>query len=223
MATYFDIVFPIHETAADYLKVTNSHVMNSIPAATYQFGPTYDTERFYRTAGGAARSDGLYGGFREYPNMDRNTIIKECMEKIPGNSLYFCNPNNQNDQYYSLQTAEDRFLHWMRHKVSLSVSINTDIPIRIFDALCSGQIPLVCSNLNGFDHIISPEDQIALPIIRFPHYDVQEIRRAYETALEYFDRDGAEGAYRRHTYAIRHHMMLKRVARMVTTIRLHFR
>lgn len=223
MAAYFDVVFPIHETSADYLKVINPHVMNSLPAATYQFGSFHETERMYRAVGASPRLDALYGGFREYPNMARNAILRECIEKIPGNVLCLRSQNATDDSYYNLPTPQDRFAQWAKHKVSLSVSINTDIPIRIFDALAAGQIPLVCSNINGFDRVVSVEDQMALPVVRFSHYDFHEIRRAYEIALERFDQGGMDGAFKRHAYAMRHHMMINRVIQMVAVLRLHFR
>ncbi|MCW2249543.1 hypothetical protein M2352_005226 [Azospirillum fermentarium] len=223
ISSYFDIVFPIHETSVDYLKTINTHVMNSLPAATYQFGSIHEMEEMYIKFGARQRSDSLYGGFREYPDMSRNFILRECIEKITENNLYLRPQNIINDKYYNLPTTEDRFAEWVNHKVSLSVSINTDIPIRIFDALSAGQIPLVCSNINGLDHIISVEDQLRLPVIRFNYYDINEIRRAYEIALKQFDQGGREGAYKRHLYAMRNHTMVNRIARMIETLRLHFR
>lgn len=211
LSALFDLVVPIHENKVNYLKSVNGLVTSAIPAACYQWSIP-EAERFFYQFLDCERSDALYGGFGSYEQSSRNILIRECISKIPNNKLFLQDPGCPNP-YFALGGIEAQFKDWSNHKVSLSASINTDIPIRIFDALVAGQIPLVASNLNGFDFFISPEAQLTLPLIRFHRPHVEEVERAYSKALALFHRAGRRGMIERHKYAIENHMMCHRILR----------
>jgi hypothetical protein len=106
----------------------------------------------------------------------------------------------------------------MEHKCSLVCALTEDIPIRILDGLLAGQIPLVPHNLNGFDRLISPKLQRELPIVRYDAYDVASVKRAWQTAIALYDRDGAAGAMRRHCFVLDSHLVEHRLIDIILSV-----
>jgi hypothetical protein len=76
----------------------------------------------------------------------------------------------------------------------------------------TGQIPLVPDDLPDFDHVIGPEIQAALPILRYRAGDVESAKAAWQKALALFDSAGAEGVRQRHKFARDRHSLAARLA-----------
>jgi hypothetical protein len=85
-----------------------------------------------------------------------------------------------------------------------------DLSTRFFDALAAGQVPIVASNILDLDRIVPPDLQARLPIIRLQDYTVPALREAHERATAAFDREGNEGAERRHRFILENHMLAHR-------------
>jgi len=213
-----DIAFPGHEVNNTYLSSANALILGSLPLSSYQWSRA-DATSFYRRYEAVVRSDALYGGFRYYYGMNRNSLIRQCTAKIHPNTLYLRGHAvpPEEDRYYNL-TDEQRFRDWMGHKVCLQLPIFHDITARIFDSLLSGQIPIIPHDLAAFDHIVPLAVQKALPIIKFAATSVEEIDRAFRFALQRFDEDGVEGARRRHQYCVDNHMLISTVAQAISSI-----
>ena len=207
-----DVMVPMHECGADYLKVFCDHVFSAVPSACAQWGgPRFVTE-VYRDHAAVARSDRLYGGFVEYPGFRRNDFIRQCMAQIPDHALVLRPPSQIRDiQHFGVATRRDRLVEWMGFKCSLVCALSEDIPFRLFDGLVAGQIPLVPYTVHGFDWLVSPALQAELPIVRYDVFDVGSTVAAWHKAIALFDRDGAAGAARRHRFAVEHHLMKHRV------------
>lgn len=219
MALLADLVFPMHETVNDYLKIFNDHVFSAVPAATAQWGGPDSVHELYLKYAQAPRSNRLYGGFVAYDGYARNDLIRACMAAIPDHDLTLRPPSESRDvEQFDPAQREARFAEWVSHKCSLVYALAEDMPIRLFDALVCGQIPLVPHNLNGFDLVISPRLQQSLPIVRFDPTDIGSVKTAWETALALYDQGGAAAARRRHDYARQHHTMPQRVIDMILTV-----
>ena len=218
LATVTDLVFPGHEVNTTYLENANALVLGTLPLTTYQWSRS-DAISYFNENQDIKRCDALYGGFRFYYGMDRNTLIKNCMEEIQPNALYLRghSVDKSNDVYYSL-SAEGRFQDWMRHKVCLQLPIFHDVTARLFDSLLTGQVPIIPHDLAAMDHIISPDIQRALPILKFPEPTPAAINRAFHFALELYDREGVEGARRRHEYCLENHMLISTVQMAISGI-----
>ena len=214
-----DIVLPMHETAADYLKVFCDFVFPAVPAACAQWGGPRLVTQTYRENQERARSNRLYGGFVEYPGFPRNDFIRQCMAQLPEHALTLLPPTQARDiQHFGVATRRERLVEWMGYKCSLAAALAEDIPIRVLDGLLAGQIPLVPYNLNGFDRLISPALQAELPIVRYDPYDLGSVEPAWRTAIALYDRAGPAGAARRHRYAVDNHLMKHRVADIILTV-----
>jgi hypothetical protein len=214
-----DVVLPMHETGADYLKIFCDFVFPAVPAACAQWGGPRFVTGVYRENQARPRSNRLYGGFVEYPGFARNNFIRQCMAQIPEHALVLLPPTEARDiQHFGVATRRERLVEWMGYKVSLVSALAEDIPIRVLDGLLAGHIPLVPYNLNGFDRLISPALQAELPIVRYDPYDVDSVDRAWRAALALFDRAGPAGAARRHHYAVDNHLMKHRVADIILMV-----
>jgi hypothetical protein len=116
-------------------------------------------------------------------------------------------------------SLEDRFKHWAAHKVSICLPLAGDVSQRLFDALVTGQIPIVPPDLYDLDTIIPPEVQNDLPVIRFHDYSTAAVDRAHRQALQAFQRGGKAGAERRHAFAMRNHMFPSRIRDIILRVK----
>lgn len=207
----FELAVPAHEIATNFLKAVSPNVLGCVPAGVFQW-TAEEARAYFRIHAGGARSDALYGGFIAYHGYERDRFIERCRAEIPDNALYLRAGNVpvEKDDYRRL-SPEGQFAAWMSYKTSLVATIKTDIPVRLFDALLAGQIPLVPTDLEGFDQLVPIRLQHELPILRYNRHSVDSVVAAHRQAVAAFDAEGIVGAVRRHGYAVDGHMMVDRI------------
>lgn len=213
----FDVVVSAHDNGLRYLSAVNDLVFSGVPCGAKQWSSAQAAE-FYPMFEGRPRSDKLYGKFFEHEGQPRNAVIRRYVEAMPDQALLLRPVNVAFGEYLAL-TPEEKFREWMGYKVSLCVSVRRDMPYRLFEALLTGQIPLVASDVQGFDALIDPETQRRLPVVRYAEATPEAVARAHRVALELYDAEGAEGARRRHAYALQHHMFANRILRIAEILR----
>ena len=211
-----DVCVPGHAWAGSYLRSHGNLLVESVPLCVTQW--TMDEARsFFTQYGHGERSDELYGGFVNYPMAGRrNQIVAELIAS-GHKSIYFIEESNLS-AYFGLPPAE-KFQHWTRHKVSISLPLNGDLSQRFFDALLTGQIPIVPLDVFDLDSIISPELQQELPVVRCNDCTLAAVGRAHENALSLYDRDGVNGAIRRHCFALEKHTFTARIDAIAASVR----
>ena len=212
----FDVLIPAHANYTDYLVTAPTLLLPATPCGLAQWTPAVVMEG-YANFRDNERTNKLDGGYNLYFNRNayRNAKISQLSKGMPDShvrGVVF------NEQRYWQNSDLDNLKEWMSHKVSIAVPVNNDLPIRVFDALAAGQIPLVPGWLGSFDSIISPELQRSLPIVKFFDYNVEEVSRAHKKALELFDQGGAEGIVRRRDYCLNTHTLNHRYADILTKI-----
>lgn len=108
--------------------------------------------------------------------------------------------------------AEDRLLEWCRHKLHWIVPVLNDVPIRLFDALITGGIPIVPESLR----YLPPVDRLDRRHVEFygPE-DIVNPRPVWERALRKFEAAGREGIVERHRLAMEQHHGDQRVDAML--------
>ena len=204
----FDVFVPAHTNYTDYLMTAKCLLVSPTPCGLAQWTPDFVREGFEKF-GNQERSNKLDGGFtlHNYRGAYREKFIEELSQALPNSDVRGVRFGEKgywrNDPMENVKT-------WMSYKSSVSISINNDIPIRVFDALAVGQIPLVPSWLSGFDSIIPQSEQKRLPVVRYYENSAAEVARAHRQAIELFDKDGYEGALRRHNYCLEHHTLNQR-------------
>jgi hypothetical protein len=208
VAELLDVVLPGHAFASSYLRNDRAVEGASIPLCVSQWSRR-EAAGFYKAMAGRPRTEKLYGGFVSYAFAKKRDALIESLIERGCDGVKLLQENNLR-RYFGLP-PEDRFRDWMEHKVSICLPLAGDLSQRLFDALITGQVPIVPDDIRDLDLVIPPDEQARLPIVRFTSYDPEEAMSAHRRALELFDRDGEEGAARRHAYARDRHTFPVRI------------
>jgi glycosyltransferase involved in cell wall biosynthesis len=211
-----DVCIPGHAWAASYLRSHGNLFVESVPLCVTQW-TMGEARSFFTQYGQGERNNELYGGFVNYQMAGRrNQIVAELIAS-GHKSVYFIEESNL-AAYFGLSAAE-KFQHWTRHKVSISLPLNGDLSQRFFDALLTGQIPIVPLDVCDLDSVVSPQLQQELPVVRCNDCTPAAVARAHEHALSLYDRDGANGATRRHCFALEKHTFTARIDAITASVR----
>ncbi len=206
VAMLADVVFVSHWHERQYLNLPIALAGAHIPAYSNQWSAGA-IARYYPAGLPAERQDGLFGGFGRYPwAAERNCFIEAVSAACPEHNLTL----GKIGDYFSVSAAE-RLKAWAQHKVHLVVPINRDVSTRVFEALMTGQIPLVPDDVPDLDLVIDPQMQAALPILRYKAGDVESAKAGWQQGVALFDGDGAAGVRRRHEFARDRHSLAARL------------
>lgn len=106
------------------------------------------------------------------------------------------------DHRFHGRSAEDRWREWCGHRLHWIVPVLNDVPIRLFDALSSGGIPIVPAALRLLPPVaaIPPEH-----ILFYGPADVVAPQGLVEKGLRLFEQGGAGGILARHRLALELH------------------
>ena len=204
-----DVIIPAHSCCGLRVKTPHSVLGRAFPLATAQWSRSLASKLLARDEV-VLRSDALSGGYVLWPIGARNEILRALKTAIPGNALRLMEPEER-DPYFKL-SAEERFRDWAKFKVSIAVPVSEDLPLRVFDALIAGQIPIVPTSCSDLDSAIPTDVQNELPIVRVEDLSPQTVEAAWRIALRRFDEMGMQGIIRRHEYARDRHHMSCRIA-----------
>jgi tetratricopeptide (TPR) repeat protein len=211
-----DVLVPGHAFAGEYLRSTRYLMGESRPLCVTQW-TAGEAKRFFHAFGRGERRDSLSGGFVRYGFADKRNGLVEELQRAGVEGVGFIEEDAL-ETYFGVSPGE-RFAQWAAHKTSLCVPLSGDLSQRLFDALLTGQVPLVPPDLHDLDAVVPPALQKRLPIVRFEEYSAAAVREAHRAALELFDRDGPAGARRRHRYALANHMFKTRIASVLLSVR----
>jgi hypothetical protein len=209
IARKLDLVVPGHGFCGPYLRNRESQMLDPVPLCVTQWSRTTVAPWFERFGVGA-RSDALYGGFVDYAYAEhRRDFVQAVQQRLPGSALRLI--DEMRLQEYFGASEEDRFAEWCGYKTSLVLPLEKDLSQRFFDALLTGQVPLVAREIMDFDDVIPPQLQESLPVLRFSVTDPDSAVAAHKAAVAAFDRGGVAGARARHDYARDNHMFSSRI------------
>ncbi|MEX0807655.1 MAG: hypothetical protein WD044_02905 [Dongiaceae bacterium] len=198
-----DLVLPGHLFCAGYLKSPQTVLGAHVPLGTNQWSRARAAslfEQFHK----APRDDALHGGFigwRIVP--ERATLVRACMDALDGHALRLLGSDARRG-YFALDPA-DRWRDWSQHKVGLVLPFDRDLSTRFFDALLTGQVPILPDWCEDIDTVVPVPIQRALPVVRFSEPSVASIEAAWREALKRYDADGMDGVTRRHRFALDNH------------------
>lgn len=212
-----DLSCPGHAFARHYLRNASAIQIEPLALCTTQWSAR-EADAFWRDFAEAPRTDALYGGFVRYPfARPRNRLVEQL--RAAGLAGVYLLEEHDLTRYFGL-TPRERFREWASHKVSLALPLAGDVSQRIFDALLTGQVPIVPRDVHDFDAVIPPDLQRELPVIRFDAYQVEAVRAAAAEAVAAFDRGGPVAAAARHRFALDGHMFPVRVRELVARLRM---
>jgi len=209
-----DVVFVAHWEQRQY--VNHPCVLPGVhmPLCTRQWSPQLIVEQ-YPNGLPTDRSDEIYGGYGNYGwAAQRNEFIQQFARRHPKHSIYLVDLDD-----YWRQSTSMRLQQWMNHKVHLVVPVANDLSTRVFEALVTGQIPLVPDDIPDLDRAVPTNLQDSLPILRYRAFSIESAHEAYRAALARFAADGSIGVQRRFEFVRNYHSLNARIAAFAEFIR----
>lgn len=213
-AAKYDFGIAGHDFARDYLDNKNMMLLGSkLLCYTQWRDESLTTLQAYRHQ--FERSDDLYGSFVAYQDMPARTHAIQTL-KASGrfNQLRVLDAGSRSG-YYELSEA-DKLIDWCSAKVSLCANIERDIPIRFFDALVMGQIPIIprsALDLPLFKELYPDEDYVVTESL-----SVADVEQAHAEALRRFDEAGPEGVVLRAERARARHSFASRLSECLALV-----
>lgn len=204
LAAHSDLYAPAHHENLYLLSRYNWLLCGPVYCATVQWPRKYLTERLDEMLQ-AKRSPTPLGMHIPYnPFSFRMRVIATLSQHYP--SIGFT------DRNFHVRTPEDRLREWCSHKIHWIVPVLNDVPIRIFDALVTGGIPIVPESLRLLPPINTiPRDHILF----YGPNDIICPEKLVARANAIFDEGGSDQLVERHRYALKHHHGDSRVRQML--------
>ncbi len=193
-AAHSDVYGPSHYDNLFLLSRYNWLTVGPVHCASVQWSRRYLTEKLPMMTT-IARSDEPLGRHIRYAKFPfRNQVITTVNQKCPSVNL--------TDHTYHGRTIEDRLTEWSSHKSHWIVPVLNDIPIRVFDALMCGGVPIVPATMRFLPVL----DAIAPEHIEFygPN-DIMNPQDVIARANLKFDQGGVDGLIARHRFALDNH------------------
>jgi hypothetical protein len=194
LAVHSDLYFPAHNENMYLLSRLNWLIAGPVPCGTIQWSRPYLAQSLAFILQSVRKDDPL-GMHIFYPQfIFRNQTVvtlKQHYETIGFSSAAFHN-----------RSAEDRLNEWCAHKSHWIIPVLNDVPLRIFDALVTGGIPIVPESLRFLTPVCSiPRNHIVF----YGPDDILEPRAVVARANALFDTGGADGLTARHRLGLEHH------------------
>ncbi|MFZ2956812.1 MAG: hypothetical protein WA705_07985 [Candidatus Ozemobacteraceae bacterium] len=194
LAAHSDIYAPSHHENLFLLTRFNWLTVGPVYCSTIQWSRKYLSDHLSDMLT-YTRSDAPLGMHIPYaPFHFRMQVITTLNKHYP--SIGF------SDRTFHVRTTEDRLKEWYSHKSHWIVPVLNDVPIRLFDALVTGGIPIVPESLR----FLPPVREIKRDYIVFYNpLDIINPEDIVTRANRLFDGGGAEKLVERHVYALNHH------------------
>ncbi len=203
-AAHCDLYVPAHQENLYLLSRYNWAIAGPVPTASVQWSRRFLTENTALLLSGA-RSNSPLGRHVPYANFTfRNSVVQTLSGQYP--SIGFSTQN------FHFRTPSDRLQEWASHKLHWIMPVLNDIPIRIFDALITGGIPIVPASLQSLTPISSlPREHVLF----FSPEAVLHPEALVTEAVARFDRGGPDQLLARHRYALDWHHGTARIAEIL--------
>lgn len=186
LAVFSDVYVPTHNDNLELLSRFNNVISHTVPSGVIQWPRKFLMDNISQIKN-LDRSNEPLGTHIEYPQFTlRQRTLQELSKTYSKVKLV--------DGSYHSRTMQDRFTEWCSHKVHWIVPVLNDAPIRIFDALATGGVPIIPRSLKYHKDIIDIHDQVVF----YDYEDIQNPKEVTEKAIKLFDEGGEKGAVDRH-------------------------
>jgi hypothetical protein len=204
LAAHADVYCPAHHENLYQLSRYNWNIAGPIYCASIQWPDKFLSDWLaYILA--AERSNDPLGKHIPHPAfIFRAQTIATVNQYFP--TVTFSTPEFHN------RTREDRMREWCSHKSHWISPVLNDIPIRLFDSLITGGIPIAPASLRFLEPVASiPRDQIVF----YSAADILNPRPIATAAAAMFDAGGIRGLLARHNYALQKHHANRAIKQIV--------
>ena len=194
LAAHSDIYAPAHHENLYLLSRYNWLIAGPVYCSSVQWARSFLTAHLSKMLD-AKRSDAPLGMHIPYAQFSfRIQVISTLSQYYP--SIGFSNRS------FHVRTPEERLKEWYSHKTHWIAPVLNDVPIRIFDALVTGGIPIVPNSLR----LLPPVNAIPRQHITFySPSDIVNPQTLVERSNKFFDEGGCDGIMARHRLALQHY------------------
>ena len=191
LAAHSDLYAPSHHENLYLLSRYNWRIAGPVYCSSVQWSRKYLTEHLPEILV-AQRSEEPLGRHIPYTQFDfRLRMISTLNQYYP--TIGF------SSHAFHVRTPGDRLQEWCSHKTHWIAPVLNDVPIRIFDALATGGIPIVPNSLR----FLPPVSSIPREFIEFySAADIVSPQACVGRANALFDGGGCEGVVARHRLAL---------------------
>ena len=181
-----DVYIPAHLSSNIIQSRLNPNINFSIPCGTIQWSREL-----------------LFNNLREIINTDRikNPLgMHNFYSKFKyRNSVINTLEKNINSKNFNIRSDTERFHEWTSHSCHWIIPVYNDLPIRFFDALITGGIPIIPSSL------VQQLDHFKIPTHFYVTHDALDIfdpSEIIQKANSLFANNGVEGILERFEYCL---------------------
>lgn len=212
-----DLNFISHNSGVPgYLTNPISAVIQHIPLCCVQFGASEIRELINKSLISTRSNKSLFN-YVVYENAPRAQMMRQWEVELAELAEFKLMPSSNRERYWNL-SREDRFKEWSNYKSSVIIPLVQDLSTRVFDALATGQIPIIPEEINDFDTICPKELQNELGIVRIKELTSENLKIAIQQAVLNFDRLGVQGIINRSQYVLNQGMIGHRIKQMLSCI-----
>ena len=181
IALNVDLYVPAHYENLNLLSKMNSNFFGPVTSGTIQWKRSFIEKNIDKIIN-STRSDVPLGHHIRYDQFPvRNSIVNTLNQ-------HFSEIKLVNDKYHSL-SFEERFEQWIAHKIHWIVPVANDAPIRVFDALITGGIPVLPKTILKIPEITN----IAEHCVFYDILDSAHPQEVFKKALNKYTSSGTKG------------------------------
>jgi hypothetical protein len=211
LAASCDLYVPTHSDNLEPLSRFNNIMAGPVGSGTIQWSKKYLKEHLNLITD-TERSNDPLGTHIEYPQFPlRQKNLTILHKTLPNVKLV--------DGSYHSRDMLDRFTEWCSHKAHWIVPVLNDAPIRIYDALITGGIPIVPRSLKYHRDVVNMHDHILF----YDYEDIQNPLPITEKANKIFDETGKDGILARHNLIMNNYHVDNRVETILKAVQNEFR
>ena len=210
LAATCDLYVPTHADNLEPLARYNNYMAGPVNSGVIQW-PKEFLEEHKDIITTTDRQDGPFGTHIEYPQFPiRQRTLKTLHNTLDKVKLV--------DGSYHSREMLDRFKEWCSYKTHWIVPVLNDAPIRIFDALMTGGIPIIPRSIKYHKDIQKIWDHVVF----YDYEDVQSPWEVSQKAINLFNERGIQGVLDRHELSLYNFHVDKRVETILEAVREEF-
>lgn len=204
-AIFADVYVPAHQDEHLIASRLNPNILGGIPCGSNQWSADFISS-YGRNNLLNKRSLLPLGKYYFYEKfVHRNKLITTLSKDYP--EIGFVKKD-----FHKL-TAEEKWQEWSNHALHWIAPVLNDLPIRFFDALITGGIPIIPSGLKPFiESLQIPRDYYAI----YRPLDLMDPDPLLKQQGEKFLKIGNAGILERHEFALKHFHVDKIIHKLIT-------
>lgn len=216
-ATSCDFNFISHNAGVPgYLTNAISSVVAHIPSCCVQFGINELKEYALDVSKKERISKGLFN-YIIYDHSPRTPVIHQLSQEVGDLGEFKLMPSTDRTRYWSMN-REERIREWGDYKCSVIIPLVEDSSTRVFDALATGQIPIIPESVLDLDDVIPTDIQRALGIVKIKDLSTENVINGIKQAIKNFDQSGPSGTIDRVEYVLNNATAGHRIASILYSI-----